>query len=87
MPAVRDILTPSHHSRVGLEHLEQAVLGVLRIAGRCMGPAEISRMADIYRAPPLHDAITQGVLNKLLADGRVVRCDQPNGRPGWKAKP
>ena len=52
-----------------------------------MGPAEISRMADIYRAPPLHDAITQGVLNKLLADGRVARCDQPNGRPGWKAKP
>ena len=82
-----DALTPSDHSRVGLKHLEQAVLGVLRIAGRCMGTAAISRMADIYREPPLHDAITQGVLNKLLAEGRVARCDQPNGRPGWKAKP
>ena len=84
---MRDALTPSHHSRVGVEHLEQAVLGVLRIAGRCMGPAEISRMAGIYREPPLQDAITHGVLNKLLADGRVARCDQPNGRPGWRAKP
>ena len=50
-----------------------------------MGPAEISRMAGIYREQPLHDAITQGVLNKLLTEGRVARCGQPNGRPGWKA--
>lgn len=87
MPGVRDALTPSHHSRVGLEHLEQAVLGVLCIAGRCMGPAEISRMAGIYREPPLHDAITQGVLNKLLADGRVTRCDQPKRATRLEAVP
>ncbi len=52
-----------------------------------MGPAEISRMAGIYREPPLHDAITQGVLNKLLADGRVTRCDQPKRATRLEAVP
>lgn len=69
---------------VAVELLERAVLQVLG-AGECLGCAEISRRAGIYRAygHSRHDGITEGILHKLLDANMVARCVQANGRGGW----
>ena len=79
------------HARVGMFHLEEAVLDVLADARSdepCLGPAEISRRARIFRKSQfddrMHDAITAGILNKLFDDDRVEHCNQESGRQGWK---
>ena len=77
----------AHKPEVGMRYLEQAVMEVLRQAkqsGECLGPAEVTRRARLYRGTFLKNAIAAGTLNKLLEDGRVVRCVQANGRGGWK---
>ena len=78
------------HARIGMFHLEEAVLDVLsdaRSGEPCLGPAEISRRARIFRKSQfddrMHDAITAGILNKLFDDDRVRRCTQESGRQGW----
>ena len=76
------------NAREGQNSLKIAVMLVLCVDGGCLGPAEISRRAEIWRSTgSLHDAITYGVLTSLEADGLVERGVQLNGRPGWRAAP
>ncbi len=83
-------IRPKQHARMGQFYLEEAVLDVLLEAkheGDCIGAADISRRAGIFRdrgdVNIINDAITTGVLIKLHAEGRVQRCTQPNSRGGW----
>jgi hypothetical protein len=84
-------IRPRQLARLGQFYLEEAVLDVLlREAGRggCMGAAEISVRAGIFRERGtlniINDAITTGILVKLFDDGKVERCEQASGRGGWK---
>ena len=73
-----------HNAREGIARLEDAILEVLA-SGECLGPAEISRRAGIYRGSgSWKNMITQVVLQKLHDAGRVARCVQINSRPGWR---
>ena len=83
-------IRPKQHARMGQFYLEEAVLDVLLEAkheGDCIGPADISRRAGIFRdrgeVDIMNDAIATGVLVKLHTEGRVQRCTQPNNRGGW----
>ncbi len=87
---------PKQHARMGMFLLEEAVLDVLmeaRHEGDCIGPAEISRRAGIFRERGegivsergiINDAIVAGILVKLCIEDRVKRCTQPGGRGGWE---
>lgn len=82
---------PKQHGCMGMFHLEEAVLDVLLEAkhkDECLGAAEISKQAGIFRdrgtQKMMNDAITTGLLIKLDSEGRVERCRQPSGRGGWK---
>lgn len=82
---------PKQHARIGTFHLEEAILDVLleqKYEGKCIGPAQISKLAGIYRdrgdANMMNDAITTGLLVKLHSENKVLRCDQENGRGGWE---
>ncbi len=86
-------IRPKQHARMGMFHLEEAVLDILLEAkheGDCIGAAEISRRAGIFRdrgdVNIMNDAIATGVLVKLHDEGRVARCQQtrsPN-LGGWE---
>lgn len=55
---------------------------MLATARHPLGPAEISRRADIYRSlDSWHDSICYGILKKLESEG-LVR--QPIKRGGWE---
>ena len=83
---------------MGMFHLEEAILDILlefKHEGECIGPAEISRRAGIFRDRGegivsergiLNDAIVTGVLVKLFLENRVVRCQQTHqpSRGGWE---
>ena len=85
-------IRPKQHARMGMFLLEEAVLDVLLEAkhqGDCIGPAEISRRAGIFRdrgdVNIMNDAIATGVLVKLHSEGRVSRCTQHSAnRGGWE---
>ena len=84
-------IRPKQFARMGLFHLEEAVLDVLletRYEHECIGPAEISRRSGIYRdrgdLDVMNDAIVWGILNKLHSEGKVKRCTQPNNRGGFE---
>ena len=85
-------IRPKQHARIGQFHLEEAVLDVLLEAkheGDCIGAAEISRRAGIFRdrgdVNIMNDAIATGVLVKLADEGRVQRCQQNDAnRGGWE---
>ena len=85
-------LTPREHALAGMKHLEKAVLGVLREEanqnGECIGAAEISKRAGIYRDRGteniINDAISTGLLVKLASEGQVKRCTQRNNQGGWE---
>jgi hypothetical protein len=84
-------LRPRQLARLGQFYLEEAVLDVLlREAqrGGCIGAAEISVRAGIFRdrgvVNIINDAIATGVLVKLFDEGKVERCEQASGRGGWK---
>ena len=85
-------LRPKQLSRMGQFYLEEAVLDVLleaRHEGECIGAAEISRKAGIYRergvVDIMNDAITTGLLVKLHSENRVKRCTQSHAnRGGWE---
>jgi hypothetical protein len=52
-----------------------------------MGASDISQRAGIYREAGvvhMNDAIVTGLLNKLYKAKRVEKCNQDNGRGGWK---
>ena len=83
---------PRQLSRMGQFYLEEAVLDVLLEAkheGECIGAAEISRRAGIYRdrgvVNIMNDAITTGLLVKLHGENRVERCIQSHANlGGWE---
>ena len=90
-------IRPKQLARMGTFHLEEAVLDVLLEAkheGECIGAAEISRRAGIFRLPetPLpgkgrfNDAIVTGLLTKMLDEGRAQKCPQRAGgrEDGWE---
>lgn len=89
-------IRPKQLARIGEFHLEEAVLDVLlaaALADECIGAAEISRRAGIFRDPDRkedggvsagNDFIVTGLLIKLRKGGRVERCEQSPGRGGWK---
>ncbi|MCY4290124.1 MAG: hypothetical protein OXC63_16250 [Aestuariivita sp.] len=85
------MIRPKQLARLGEFHLEEAILDVLleaRHEDHCLGPAEISKRAGVYRERGAHnimnDAIVQGMLNKLSDQNRVKRCEQLNNRGGWQ---
>jgi len=84
------MIRPKQLARMGEFHLEEAVLDVLleaRHEGECIGAAEISKRAGVFRESGEaggNDAIAWGVLNKLAKHGRVERCEQSNNRGGWQ---
>ena len=83
---------PKQLSRMGQFYLEEAVLDVLLEAkheGECIGAAEISRKAGIYRErgviDAMNDAIVTGLLVKLHSENRVEQCIQSRAnRGGWQ---
>ena len=82
---------PKQHARMGMFHLEESVLDVLLEAkheAECLGAAEISKRAGIFRDRGteniMNDAIATGLLVKLASEGRVERCKQENDRDGWE---
>ena len=91
-------ISPKEHARMGVSHLEEAVLDVLLEAkheGDCIGTAEISERAGIFRergegivseGGMLNDAIATGVLVKLAMEGKVQRCTQTRASHqfGWE---
>ena len=85
-------IRPKQHARMGIFLLEEAVLDVLleaRHEDECIGPAEISARAGIFRERGsvniMNDAIVTGVLVKLADEGRVERCTQQGRRRGgWQ---
>lgn len=81
---------PKQLARMGMFNLEESILDVLLEAkheNECLGPAEISKRAGIFRDRGteniMNDAITTGLLVKLATEKRVERCKQKNGRGGW----
>ena len=91
-------IPPKQHARIGMFHLEEAVLDVLLEAkheGECIGLSEISRRAGIFRdrgegivseSGMINDAIATGVLVKLGIESRVQRCPQTRAghQRGWE---
>ena len=77
-------------ARAGISLLETAVLDVLWEAhhrGECIGAAEIGRSADIYGEKGLgiiNDAITWGILSKLVQEGRATRCQLTPRTKGFR---
>lgn len=75
-----DIEQRKELSRVAVSLLETTVLDVLWAAfhrEECIGAAEIGRSAGIYGEKGLgiiNDAITWGILSKLVQEGRATRC-------------
>ncbi len=87
-PRHNDLMTPQEHTTAGIYHLEMAILEILRIASQtdeiCLGPAAVSQQTGIFRGDSIHDGIAFGILTKLEEDGKVERCDQSNGKRGWR---
>jgi len=84
-------IRPRQLSRIGMFYLQEAVLDVLYahyLEKHGLGPAEISKRADIYRERgvknTLNDAIVWGLLNSLHAQGKVRQVKQKDGKGGWK---
>jgi hypothetical protein len=89
-------IRPKQLARLGEFHLEEAVMDVLleaRHENECIGAAEISQRAGIFRQPDTkedggvasgNDWIVGGLLIKLRKAGKVERCEQSNGKGGWK---
>ena len=82
-------IRPKQHARIGMFHLEEAVLDVLLEAAyeeKCWGASMISKRAGIFRdrgaVNMINDAIVHGVLVKLSEEGRVERCEQSRNRGG-----
>lgn len=85
-------MKPKKHARIGMFHLEEAVLDVLFAAknkGECIGVAEISKRSGIYRSlenenSALNDSIVRGLLIKLSSEDRIEACKQANNQRGWQ---
>lgn len=87
-------IRPKQLARLGEFHLEEAVLDVLldaRHEDECIGAAEISKRAGIFREggggdpiASMNDAIATGLLIKLYRAGKVEQCEQEGGRGGWR---
>ena len=78
-------------ARTAKFYLEETILDVLLEAkynSECIGSAKTSKRVGIYGkrgvANAMNDAIVTGMLVKFHSENKVERCDQPNGRGGWK---
>lgn len=85
------MIRPKQFARLGEFHLEEAILDVLleaRHEEQCIGAAEISKRAGIFRDRGveniINDAIATGLLVKLRDANKVQRCKQPNAKGGWE---
>ncbi len=91
------MIRPKQFARMGEFHLEEAILDVLleaRHEGQCLGAAEISKRAGIFRESgdpskgepkSMNDAVATGMLIKLMKQGRVQRCEQQDKKVGgWE---
>ena len=84
-------IRPKQHARLGMFYFEESVLDVLlesKYEGECLGPADISRRAGIFRERGsvniMNDAIVHGVLVKLADENRVQYSTQPDEGGGWE---
>lgn len=84
-------IRPKQLTRIGQFYLEEAILDILLEAkheNECIGAAEISRRAGIFRDRGkeniMNDAIATGFLVKLSDENKVLRCEQESGRGGWE---
>ena len=86
-------IRPKQFARIGEFHIEESILDVLLEAKHedvCMGAAEISQRAGIFREggvkdiKGMNDAIVTGMLAKLYKEDKVKRCLQEKGQGGWK---
>lgn len=84
-------IRPKQLSRMGQFYLEEAILDILleaRHERECIGPAEISKRAGIFRDRGkeniMNDAIVTGFLVKLSDQEKVSRCTQSNNKGGWE---
>ena len=84
-------IRPKQMARMGEFYLQEAIMDVLLEASyedACIGAAEISRRAGVFRERGkediMNDAIATGILVKLLDEKKVQRCKQDNGRGGWE---
>jgi hypothetical protein len=88
-------IRPKQLARLGEFHLEEAVLDVLLEAAHedeCLGAAEISKRAGIFReggggggnVAAMNDAIVTGLMIKLFNANKVERCEQRPNVGGWK---
>ena len=84
-------IRPKQLTRIGQFYLEEAILDILLEAkheNECIGAAEISRRAGIFRDRGkeniMNDAIATGLLVKLSDENKVLRCEQESGRGGWE---
>ena len=84
---------PKQFARMGEFYLEEAILDVLLEAkheGHCLGPAEISKRAGIYRKGGVglknaNEWLTHAILSKLFGQSRVERCTQhEKDAGGWE---
>ena len=76
------------HAEQGLHHLHLAVMDVLN-RGQCLGPSEIRRQSGIDEAlgrGARWGQFMTALLDHMEEQGHVERCQQRNGRPGWRAK-
>ena len=87
-------IRPKQMARMGEFYLQEAIMDVLLDASYeddCIGPAEISRRAGVFRERGsediMNDAIATGILVKLLDENKVRRCKQDNGKGGWELTP
>lgn len=81
------MIKPKSLSCLGEYYLKEAILDVLCEAysgNEGVSPAEISRRAGIFResgVAGMNDAITHGLLNSLVDEGKVERVKP---RKGWR---
>ena len=76
----------------GVAHLRYAVLETLyqaKLNNECLGAAEIGRRAFIFREAGYaqksgNDSIIWGVLNSLVKDKLITKCQRTTKRDGWE---
>lgn len=74
-------LRPKQLARIGIFHLEEAVVDVLFEAGP-LGAAAISNRLSVFRGEGHYGYLVYNVLQKMETEGRVGRCRSVRG--GWQ---
>lgn len=78
-------MTPKQQARLGLFHIEEAILEVLFQANDEYTPAaDIARKIGITQSYDQYSWIVAPILNKLAEDGRVEPRIVGTQKRGWK---